>query len=139
MTGTALQGRVLHAGTATGEVLLLDAPLSFWGGFDPRTGTILDQQHPQAGESIGGKILALRETRGSAGTPAAIAEAIRRGCGPLAFLMVRPDVNVVTGVKVAAHLYGQTVPVVTIPDAEFERLQDGRELEILADGIITIR
>ena len=136
MTGISLQGRILHSGTASGEILLLDAPLSFWGGFDPATGTILDQQHPQAGESVGGKILALRETRGSAGTPAAIAEAIRRGCGPLAFLMVRPDVNVVTGVKVADHLYGETVPVVTIPEADFERLRNGMKMTISADGEI---
>ncbi len=139
MTKPTIQGRVLHGGSASGDVLLLDAPLSFWGGFDPRTGTILDQHHPQAGEAVGGKILALRETRGSAGTPAAIAEAIRCGCGPLGFLMARPDVNVVTGVKVAAHLYGQTVPVVTIPDAEFERLIDGMKMEISADGKITTR
>ncbi len=137
MTGVAIQGRVLHPGTASGNVLVLDAPLSFWGGFDPATGTILDQQHPQAGYSVGGKILALRETRGSAGTPAAIAEAIRRGCGPLAFLMVRPDVNVVTGVKVAAHLYGRIVPVVTITAADFARLANDMKMEVSPDGKIT--
>ena len=138
MTETPFQGRVLHPGTASGQVLLLDQPLSFWGGFDPRTGTILDQQHPQAGESVGRRILALRETRGSAGTPAAIAEAIRRSCGPLAFLMVKSDVNVVTGVKVAAHLYGQIVPVLTIPDQEFEKLRGYSKIRISSDGGINV-
>ena len=30
--------RVLAPGLGTGEVLVLDEPLSFWGGLDPRPG-----------------------------------------------------------------------------------------------------
>jgi len=32
--------RVLVPGEASGEVLALDEPLSFWGGLDPETGTL---------------------------------------------------------------------------------------------------
>ena len=42
---------VLHAGMAQGPVLLLDEPLSFWGAFDPRSGTIIDIHHPQGAKA----------------------------------------------------------------------------------------
>ena len=35
----------------------LDEPLSFWGGFESETGTIIDQAHPQVGQSLVGKIV----------------------------------------------------------------------------------
>ena len=38
--------RILVAGEAQGEILVLDEPLSFWGGFESETGTIIDQAHP---------------------------------------------------------------------------------------------
>ena len=38
--------RVLVAGEASGLVLALDEPLSFWGGFESETGTIIDRGDP---------------------------------------------------------------------------------------------
>ena len=49
--------------TITADTLVLDEPLSFWGGYDPQTGMILDQHHPQAGACISGRILILPATR----------------------------------------------------------------------------
>ncbi len=41
-------GEVLVPGLAgAGEALVLTAPISFWGGVDPRTGLIIDVSHPQ--------------------------------------------------------------------------------------------
>ena len=37
----------LVPGSAAGPVLRLDEPLSFWGGLDSATGTIIDRLHPQ--------------------------------------------------------------------------------------------
>ena len=70
----------LHAGDVEGAVLLLAEPLSFWGGFDPRTGVIVDIHHPQRGESLSGKILLMVETRGSGSAPGNLAEIGRASC-----------------------------------------------------------
>ena len=78
MTAPSFQGRVLAPGTAEGPLLVLSEALSFWGGFDPASGRIVDRHHPQAGAVLAGQVLALPESRGSAGTPAGLAEAIRR-------------------------------------------------------------
>ena len=115
-------------GTVEGEVLKLDEPLSFWGGFDPSDGVIIDSAHPQRGQSIAGKVLVLPYARGSAGTPAGVCEAIRAGCGPCAVLVREPDANLATGLKVAAHLYGLRVTSGQVPYEIYESLVTEQKL-----------
>lgn len=129
-----LTGIVLHSGQARAPLLVLDEPLSFWGGFDPGTGRIIDRHHPQCGAQVSGQVLAMPGSRGSAGTPAGVAEAIRRGCGPTAIILARRDVNIAIGAMVAARLYGVAVPVIAVDAA----LPAGGMAEIAADGRITI-
>ena len=43
-----LKGAVVHAGSGEGRILLLEKPISFWGGVDPITGKITDPRHPRA-------------------------------------------------------------------------------------------
>ncbi|MCP5084519.1 MAG: DUF126 domain-containing protein [Alphaproteobacteria bacterium] len=128
---------VLHEGDAEGPLLVLDEPLSFWGGFDPQTGRVVDQHHPQAGALAGGTVLALPETRGSAGTPAGVAEAIRKGCGPVAIITAKKDVNLVAGVMTARQLYDICVPVVEVAQDELSKLTTGQTAR-LSGGNLTI-
>ena len=57
--------RVLVPGVASGEVLVLDEPLSFWGGLDPDSGRLIDTHHPQVGASLAGRVLVMASGRGS--------------------------------------------------------------------------
>lgn len=45
---------VLFPGTAEGELLVLAAPLSFWGGVSWETGAITNFRHPQLGQVVTG-------------------------------------------------------------------------------------
>jgi uncharacterized protein len=99
-------------GDATGVAAILDEPLSFWGGYDPATGTIVDRAHPQRGESLAGKVVVMAHGRGSSSSSAVIAEALRLGTGPAAFVLSEPDSIIVTGVLVARLLYEVECPVV---------------------------
>jgi predicted aconitase with swiveling domain len=47
-----LPGRALVAGDAAGPALVLEAPLSLWGGMDPHSGRLTDHHHPQHGASL---------------------------------------------------------------------------------------
>lgn len=132
----SIQGRVLVAGVASGEVLLLDEPLSFWGGFDPSNGEIIDVHHPQAGKRVGGRILVMPASRGSAGTPACIAETLRNGFGPLAFILGTADVNISVGVSVANRLYGLGIPVVEIDLASVPDFRKFSCIKMMDDGVI---
>lgn len=107
--------RVLVDGAATGEVAVLDAPLSFWGGYDPKTGTIIDSAHPQHGETLAGKVVYMPHGRGSSSSSTVLAEALRLGTGPAAIILGEPDSMVVTAVLVAGMLYGSVCPVVVGP------------------------
>ena len=68
----------------------LDEPLSFWGGLDPETGTIVEVSHPQRGRSVAGRILVMPSGRGSSSSATVLAEAIRRGTGPAGIVLGEP-------------------------------------------------
>ena len=138
MTAKTLQGQVLNPGEAAGAALVLSEPLSFWGGFDPASGRVIDRHHPQLGAELAGKILVLPESRGSGGTPAGVAEAIRHGTAPLAFILGKADANVSAGALVAAELYGREVPVVALAPENFSCLRSGDRLTVTRDGRVKI-
>ena len=52
MSARAFGGATLVPGAAAGAPLLLDEPLSFWGGLDPAVGTIIDRRHPQSARTL---------------------------------------------------------------------------------------
>ena len=72
-----LRGKVVIRGEAQGEALVSREPLSFWGGYDWKTGEIIDRRHILSGEVAAGKIFAVPFTRGSSTTTAVLLEAIR--------------------------------------------------------------
>ena len=122
---------MLHEGQAKGFALRLDEPLSFWGGFDPVSGTIIDRSHPQVGLTLTGRVLVMDGSRGSSGTPGVLGEALRVGTGPAAILTTAADVNLVAGALVAATLYGSSCPVRLIDAALFEQIDTGMSLTLV--------
>ena len=110
----------------SGKRLELAEPLSFWGGFDPETGTITDPAHPQCGEKVTGKILVLERTRGSTSSPGALLESLRLGTGPSGFILQEPDTVVLVAAHLAAVLYGIEVPVTITDRADPDPTRFGR-------------
>lgn len=135
MTST-LQGRVLVQGVTNGQVLVLEDTLSFWGGFDPQRGEIIDVHHPQFGMKVKDRILVIPASRGSAGTPACIAETLRNGTGPVAFILGAADVNICVGVSVANRLYGLQIPVIEIDKVSLSWFSPLEEVKIDRSGLI---
>lgn len=131
-----IAARVLNAGTASGPVLVVDEPLSFWGAFDPLTGLIVDTHHPQRGTCMAGRIVIMPETRGSGSASGSIAEAIRLGTAPLALILMKPDVNLAVGSFIAATLYGKSCPVLSVDASAYQRLAAATHLTITEDGSI---
>lgn len=124
------EARTLVEGSAEGEVLVLDEPLSFWGGMDPATGRVIDPRHPQAGADVAGRVLVMPAGRGSSSSSSVLAEAIRAGTAPAAILLLEPDAIVALGAIVARELYGIAVPVVLVPGAP--PAVPGRRLRVVA-------
>ncbi|WP_417434930.1 aconitase X swivel domain-containing protein [Hoeflea sp.] len=118
-----MSARCLVQGTAQGDGLKLDDPLSFWGGFDSASGKVIDRFHPQHGACLSGTILFMERGRGSSSGASVLAEAIRLGTAPAALVLLDEDAIITTGALVAQMLYGIDCPVVAIRDkAEWQKL-----------------
>ncbi len=129
---------VLVPGEAQGFVFRLDEPLSFWGGLDPHTGSIIDHRHPQFGETLTGRILVMSHGRGSSSSTGVLAEAIRLGTAPAAIILLEPDLIITLGALVANELYETSCPVIVADESTFAALITNREVAIaMRDGAIT--
>jgi predicted aconitase with swiveling domain len=117
--------RVLVGGRARGRVVVLEEPLSFWGGVDPATGTVIDRRHPQAGVRVAGTILAMPAGRGSSSSSTVLAEAIRAGTAPRGIVLRELDGIVALGAIVARELYGVSIPVVVADPGDYGLLAPG--------------
>jgi predicted aconitase with swiveling domain len=134
--GRIVQGRPIISGRARGELLASNEPLSFWGGYDHRTGEITDRRHPLSGECAAGKVLALPFTRGSSTTTAVLLEAVRAGTAPVAILTTGVDTFFALASIVADQMYNVNLPVIAISPEDFAVLISGERLEIREDGAI---
>ena len=129
-SGLTLEGRSLLGGRAAGEACVLDEPLSFWGGFDPESGAIIDRRHPQAGAALKGRVLVMPSGRGSSSSSSVLAEAIRAGTAPAGIVLAEPDDIVVLGAIVARELYGTEVPVLVLSGDDYSRIGTGDAVAI---------
>ncbi len=127
----------LAPGRAEGAPLRLDEPLSFWGGVDSTTGRIIDRRHPQAGERVSGRILMMAAGRGSSSGSAVLAEALRRGVGPAAILLLKRDAIVIVGALAAMELYGRSCPVALTAMQDWAGLAAASWLDVRAQAFGT--
>jgi len=127
------EARALVDGEAEGEVLRLDAPLSFWGGIDAETGVITQPRHPNHDQCVSGKILAMERTIGSSSSGAILLELIYRGKAPAALLLGEPDAILILGVVVAREMGYGTLPVLQCPVAD---LATGERVRVAPGGSV---
>ena len=132
-----LKAKILLPGDAlVGTCLALTAPISFWGGVDPASGMIIDARHPERGQNIAGRILALPGTIGSSSASAVLLELVHAGKAPAALLMDAPDAILLLGLVVAREMGWPTPPAFRLPAAEQKSLAD-RRIAISAEGLVT--
>jgi uncharacterized protein len=114
--------------------LVLDEPLSLWGGIDPASGEIIDVHHPQRGATVSGRVLVMPAGRGSSSSASVLAEAVRAGTAPAAIVIGEPDLILSIGSAVAEELYGRAVPVVVVGPDRIGAIVDGQPIdgEVLA-------
>lgn len=127
-----LEGETLNQGVAEGELVLLEQPLSLWGGMDLDTGRIIDAHHPQCGSSVTGRILAMSSGRGSSSSTSVLAESIRIGSAPAGLVLAERDVIIALGAMVADLLYGLRCPVIRLAPEVFRQLPIPALVRIIA-------
>lgn len=140
-----LRGTTVHAGSgerrllAEGPLLVLEKPISFWGGVDPLTGAIMDPRHPRHGTQLGDRILVMERTIGSSSSSAVMLELLRNRVAPAAIIVARTDAILVLGILVAKELGYPTIPLLRVEEEGIAQLRtaDGRWGEI-TDGRIRV-
>jgi predicted aconitase with swiveling domain len=133
-----MTGRAIVAGAAEGDALVTHEPLSFWGGFDFKTGEIIDKHHPLAGVRAAGRILAVPFSKGSSTTTAVLLEAVRAGTAPAAILTTGVDSFFALASVIAGVMYDKSFPVVALDAADFDALTSGVRLAVARDGTVTL-
>jgi predicted aconitase with swiveling domain len=138
MADIRLQGRVIIRGEARGEALVSNEPLSFWGGYDWKTGEIIDRRHKLSGFVAKDKILAVPFARGSSTTTAVLLEAIRAGTAPAAIITTDTDFFFALASVVAEELYGSPLPLVALSENDFVQLQTDDDVQITQSGAVIV-
>ncbi len=117
-----LASRVLITGEAEAPLLKLESDISFWGGIDPATGIVIDTRHPQSGECVAGKVLAMNRSIGSSSGSAILLELLRLDRGPAGIILGEADFIVTLGAVVAREMGIGHIPVVQLDAGEIHRL-----------------
>jgi len=83
--------------------VVLDAAVSFWGGFDIANGTIAEGGHPNDHQYCGDCELYLPALKGSTAAPGALLEWFRLGNRPFTIITPRYE----PAIAIAVNLYNQ--------------------------------
>jgi hypothetical protein len=130
-----MNARLLAPGSVTAAALVLDEPLSLWGGLDPATGAVAEPRHPQHGEIVTGRILVMPAARGSSSSASVLAEAVRARTAPAGIVIGEPDLILAIGAAVAEELYGVQLPIAVVSPAEIGQLASGVAVTIGPEGV----
>jgi predicted aconitase with swiveling domain len=131
-----VQGEVLLDGPAVqAPALMLTAPISFWGGVNPKTSEIADPRHPEYGQAIAGRALFVPATIGSSSAAAILLELVHGGRAPAAIVLHEPDAILLLGLIVAREM-GHVTPIAIKLDARHFAGLNGQRVTITAEGRI---
>jgi predicted aconitase with swiveling domain len=137
-TQQGIRGEILVAGEAgSGPALVLSAPISFWGGVDPKTGTIVDVRHPEHEQSMAGRVLFLPGTIGSSSASAVLLELVHNGQAPAALVLHEPDAILLLGLIVAKDMGWKAPIAVKLDRSRFAGFA-GREVSVSANGLLKV-
>lgn len=131
-----MQAEVLLPGPAiTADSLVLTAPISFWGGVDPRSSAIADARHPQFAQKLSSRAVLIPGTVGSSSAAAILLELVHTGQAPAAIVLHEPDAILLLGLIVAREM-GLSTPIALRLDRQHFPQFENTRLSISAGGEI---
>ena len=119
-----LHGRVIKAGTAEGTALVSPAPISFLGGVDPDSGTIIEPGHPLEGMCVAGRILVFPTGKGSTVGSYTIYRMAKNGTAPAGIICAQSETIVAVGAIIAGISMVDLIPIEQIATGDWVRIED---------------
>jgi len=113
-----IKGRGIVEGSCRAKILLIDSYVSFLGDVNPNNGMLFNKYY------IGGKILAIRGSRGSTVGSYILYSLSKKGHAPLGMVSSSRDPVLITGCVIS------NIPLMIVNEESFNRLREhihGRE------------
>jgi predicted aconitase with swiveling domain len=124
----------LLPGVASGPALVTSQPICFWGGLDPKTGTITERDHELKGQNVAGTIFVFPTGKGSRTTSALLLESVTCGTAPVAIVNLKTEPILVIGAIIAEKLYDCVIPIVDTPERDpIKIIKSGDWVEVNAN------
>ena len=124
-----LTGRRIFKGKTEGEALVTSQSISFYGGVDPDTGTVVEKGHELEGQSITDKVLVFPSGKGSTVGSYVIYQMAKTGTGPKALSLKDCEAIVAVGCIISDFT--------CIDQIDVEKIETGMTLSLDAEnGIV---
>jgi len=107
-----IKGRGVIRGVAEGLALVSGQNLSLWGGFNPKTGLIIDRRHELYGQQVRGNVLVFPYGKGSTTGAIVFLEAVKCGNAPAAIVNIKTEPILASGALMAQIFYRKSIPIV---------------------------
>ena len=129
---TKFEGRKISPGEVTGEALVTNQGLSFYGGVDPETGVVVEKDHQLEGQSITGKILVFPRGKGSTVGSYILYQLAKTGKGPVAIINQETETIVAVGCIIS--------DIPAIDQIPIEKIKTGQKLRVDAtNGLVELQ
>ena len=133
---THTKAQVLVKSNAKGKIFVCNEGLSFWGGVDPTTGSIIDTHHPNHGSLLSGQFVLMPTSRGSCSGSGVLLQLAQNGLAPSALVFYEPEEILTLGAIVADQLFGKKIAVLRVSKGVYSELSETHEAEILENTLI---
>lgn len=129
---TEIKARTISKGIAEGELLVSQKPLSFYGGVDPNTGVVTDNESDIKGQSVVDKILVFPNSKGSTVGSYTLYRLKKNGKGPAAIINGECETICAVGGIIS------DLPLVDKPEGGLGQFKTGARAKVDADnGVIS--
>jgi len=120
-----VQGHAVSKGVATGRILISETPISFLGGIDPKTGEIMEKNHPKNGVSISDRVFLFPNGKGSTVGSYVIYSLKKNNSAPSAMINLASETIVAVGAIIS------DIPLVDRLERDpFTLFRDGDYVEV---------
>jgi hypothetical protein len=127
----SLTGRTIFPGQASGEALVSQMGISFYGGVDPETGVVTESGHDLQGQSIANKILVFPSGKGSTVGSYVLYRLAKNSHAPLAIINAECETITAVGCIIAE--------IPCIDHIDLSQIVPGQHLTLnAAEGIIIL-
>jgi predicted aconitase/predicted aconitase with swiveling domain len=127
--------RIILATDTTGDILVCDEGLSFWGGVDPDSCRVIDAHHPAHGLGLAGRVVLMPTSRGSCSGSGVLLQLALSGHAPAALVFREAEEILTLGALIAARMFDRPLAVLHLTPESYAALAREPRAEIAGNRL----